>query len=131
MSGKAVPGPAGHFLVGNLLELKKNPTLRLIQISREFGDVVHLRLGPRNLYLLNHPDHIQRILQDNFQNYLKHTRGWRKLAPLFGEGLLTSEGKTWFKQRRLMQPAFHRQRIASFATIMTRAVEEMLESWSH
>jgi cytochrome P450 len=131
MSSNSVPGPVGHPIVGNLIELKRDPTRNLIQLSREFGDVVRLRLGPRTLYFLNHPAHVQHILQDNFQNYLKHTRGWNKLSPLFGEGLLTSDGKSWFGQRRLMQPAFHRHRIATFATIMTQVIEEMLERWSH
>jgi cytochrome P450 len=75
-----------------------------------------------------HPDDIEYILRRNNTNYHKGI-AHQRFKSLLGEGLLTSEGKFWLKQRRLAQPAFHRQRIAGFATTMTNAAASMLEHW--
>src|SRR5215471_7778312 len=80
------------------------------------------------VYFLNHPDLIEAVLVRQYQNLLKD-RVIRNSRWLFGEGLLTSEGETWKRQRRLTQPAFHRERIASYAWIMTQYTEQAVADW--
>jgi cytochrome P450 len=80
-------------------------------------------------HVVSFPEGVKHVLQDNQKNYDKETHGFAKLRSLLGRGLLTSEGDFWLKQRRLMQPAFHRQRLASFAALMVRDTEELMARW--
>ena len=92
-------------------------------------EIVQVRLGVIRLYIVREPEHVKHILVDNNQNYDKQTRAYNALREVLGQGLLTSEGDFWRRQRRIAQPAFHRQRIASFAETMTSVTLSMLESW--
>ncbi len=124
------PGPKGTWLGGNLGEYKRSRLAFLTRCARDYGDVVALRFGPRRVYLVSHPSDIETILVTQNQNYIKHFA--LRLTPLvLGKGLLTSEGDFWLRQRRLIQPAFSRQRIASYAPIMVGAVHELLAGWKH
>jgi cytochrome P450 len=102
----------------------------LCRIAHEHGDVVRWRLGPVTVYLLRHPDAVQRVLVDQHRNYDKKTRGYDALRMFLGNGLLTSEGDFWKRQRRIAQPAFHRQRIADFGRTMVGLTEDMLQRWA-
>ncbi|HVN63092.1 MAG TPA: cytochrome P450 [Candidatus Binataceae bacterium] len=93
-----------------------------------YGDVVKYRFGPLPVYLVAHPDGVKHILQDNHTNYTK-SQDYAFLKVLLGEGLVTSEGALWLRQRRLIQPAFHKQRIEGFSRIMIDETLEMLDSW--
>lgn len=93
------------------------------------GDAVFLRLGPYKATIFRNPEHIKRIFVDNAANYSKQTRGYRKAKLVLGEGLVTSEGELWQRQRRIAQPAFHRQRIAGLADVMVAATEELIAGW--
>ena len=95
---------------------------------RTFGDVVCFRSPPFRSFFLAHPDHIKHVLQDNNHNYVKGVV-IAKLKVLIGEGLFTSEGDFWRRQRRLAQPAFHRQRLAGFVATMTDATAALVERW--
>jgi cytochrome P450 len=111
-------------------ELRRDPIGTFVKVWRQYGDVVHLWLGgPYNGYLLAHPDHVKHVLQDANRNYPKHPYNISKLKSTLGEGLLTSHGDYWLRQRRLMQPAFHRQRLTSLGTMMTDATLAMLAGW--
>ncbi len=125
---KAAPGPRGYPFVGILLQMRRDPLGFLSEAARRYGDVVSLKMGPMQAYLLSHPDHIQHVLQDHHRNYRK-SRFVERVKPFLGEGLATSEGETWKRQRRLAQPAFHRQQIAALARVVTQTVEESLEQW--
>lgn len=129
MSGKLYPpGPRGHLLSGNLPEFRRDRLAFMRACAREFGDVVRLRFGPRRVYLVNHPDLIEDVLVTHNQNFIKHFA--LRLNPVvLGNGLLTSEGEFWRQQRRRIQPAFHRSRLAGFADCMTEYTEQMLDSW--
>ncbi len=122
------PGPRGYPLVGILLRMRKDPLGFLTEAARRYGDVVSLKMGPMQAYLLSHPDHIQHVLQDHHRNYRK-SRFVERVKPFLGEGLATSEGETWKMQRRLAQPAFHRQQIAALASVVTQTVEDTLDQW--
>ncbi len=125
---RIAPGPNTRGVVGDLPAFRRDPLAFFTRGMRVYGDIVRFRAGPRIIHLVTHPDHVQWVLQQNNKNYRK---GWsfRKAKSFIGEGLLTSEGEFWLRQRRLAQPAFHRQRIAEFATLMTDTIARMLEDW--
>ena len=79
--------------------------------ARRFGDVVYFQFGPRRACLISNPADIRHVLQDNARNYHKSPL-YQKLRMFLGDGLLTSEDEFWLRQRRIAQPAFHRQKIA-------------------
>ena len=109
LSERTIPGPKGHFLTGSISEVQQDRLSFLLELAKTYGDIVHLRLGPTSAVLVFHPDGVQHVLQDNHANYTKKTRAFAGLKPLLGNGLLVSDGDFWLRQRRLMQPAFHRQ----------------------
>ena len=88
------------------------------------GDVTRLRFVVLPAHLLAHPDHVRHVLVDHHRNYDKQTKGFDVLRLVLGNGLLTSEGDFWKRQRRIAQPAFHKERIASFGEVMVRAAED-------
>jgi len=122
------PGPEGTYLVGNLLDYARNPLLFLTRCSREYGDVVRLHFPGPPVYLLNGSDHVKHVLVKHNRNFIKG-RYFRQELSFLGRGLLTSEGEFWRRQRRLSQPAFHRQRINAYGEVMVSYAERMLEGW--
>ena len=98
-------------------------------MAQHYGDIVRIRLLFWPAYLVNHPDGVKHILQENQQNYSKDLYTYRILKPLLGQGLVTNDGESWLQQRRLMQPAFHRKRLAAFSTLMTGTTVGMLDQW--
>jgi cytochrome P450 len=104
--------------------------LRLVgTATAKYGDIVRFRLGPQVTHLLNHPDHIAHVLQRRRENYDKQTLSSRHIKRVCGESLLTSNGEFWQRQRKVMQPAFHRDSVAGFAASMGEACEDMLDRW--
>jgi len=108
---------------------RPNPIDYLLASFRTFGDVVCTRAVPFRSLFLVHPDHIKHVLQDNARNYVKGIV-IAKLKVLIGEGLFTSEGDFWRRQRKLAQPAFHRQRLGGFVATMVDATRTMLDRWA-
>ena len=96
--------------------------------AREFGDIFYYRAGWINVYFLNHPDMIEAVLVSQAQHFAKD-KVIQNSRWFLGEGLLTSEGPEWRRQRRLCQPAFHRPRLASYGQTMITYAEEMLATW--
>ncbi len=101
------------------------------EVARDFGDLVRFPMGPWSWYAVFHPTPIQHVLQDHCHNYTKKNRFNDLIKPLTGEGLATSDGDLWRRHRRLLQPAFHRQRLAELATVTTNTTALMLEQWRH
>src|SRR5260370_18987981 len=97
-------------------------------VVREFGGIAGVRVVNFKTIFINHPDLIEEVLVANARMYTKG-RVLRANRHVFGEGLLTSEGDFWLRQRRLAQPAFHRARIASHAATMVKYTERLLEGW--
>src|SRR5438093_13063254 len=122
------PGPRGYPFLGMLPQLRSNPIGVFLDAADRYGDLVHLKAGPYHGYLLSNPDDIKHVLQDNYRNYHKSPL-YERLKDGVGEGLLTSEDAFWLRQRRLAQPAFHRQRVAAMADAMVDSTERMLERW--
>ncbi|CAN5388285.1 hypothetical protein BH23ACT7_BH23ACT7_26100 [soil metagenome] len=125
---RIAPGPRGHFLVGSLPEIRKDNAQTFLDGWREYGDIVRYP-GAFDIYCIAHPDHVKHILQDNHRNYKHPPFLNRKLREIVGDGLVTTEGDYWRSQRRLTQPAFHRQRIATYGTLMTDETALMLDGW--
>jgi cytochrome P450 len=111
-----------------LLAVRRNPTAVFLDAARRHGDVAYLKIGPRRGYLLTNPADVRHVLQDNAANYRKSPL-YDTLRQSLGNGLLTSEGAFWLRQRRIAQPAFHRQRMAALAGVMTDAVREIAADW--
>jgi cytochrome P450 len=127
---KTPPGPPGHFLLGHLPEIRRGPLQFLERLAREYGDIARFRFLNNEGYLLNHPDFIRHVLVENNRNYNKQSFDYQILKPIVGNGLLTSDGDFWLRQRRLIQPSFHKQRIKNFGNIMVESTLEMLERWN-
>jgi cytochrome P450 len=126
---KPPPGPKGHFLLGNLAAVSRDWLGFYSRCAKEYGDVVHLRYVHVPICLLMHPREIEYVLVSNPGNFTK-SADYRALARILGNGLLTNEGKPWQRQRGLIQPAFRRENILSYAPIITRAACRMLDSWT-
>jgi cytochrome P450 len=97
--------------------------------AREYGDLVSARFGPRWVLFANHPDLVEEVLVHQNRKFIKHYR-LRQAKSTLGEGLLTSEGEFWRTQRKLAQPAFHRDRVAAYGRVMVEFTGRLLGSWS-
>ncbi len=122
------PGPKRTIPFSGLLAYRRGPLRFFQNLAQEFGDISYFRLGPQQAFFLNHPDYIKDVLVTNHQNFMKGL-ALQRAKRLLGEGLLTSEGEFHRRQRRLAQPAFHRQRIASYAAVMTDYAAQARERW--
>ena len=128
MRGSRPPGPRGVPGLGSLLAARRDPLGLFTDAARRFGDVVYFKLGPRHAYLITNPADIRHVLQDNARNYHKSPL-YEKLRNFLGDGLLTSEDDLWLRQRRIAQPAFHRQRVAGLASVMADAARRTAVEW--
>ena len=125
---KLPPGPKGSLFLGNTFAYLRDQIGFLTSAVKQYGDIVRLRLGNLTTYILVNPEHIDYVLRTHADNFMKD-KMTRWLIPLVGEGLLTSEGEFWRRQRRLAQPAFQRQQIERYAAVMVERTESMLETW--
>lgn len=122
------PGPRGLPIVGNAPMLWQDPLGNAVRGHRDFGDVVRLEFGPYRYYLVADVDAIKHVLVDNNKNYVK-SRNYQGLKLVLGDGLVTSDGEHWRRQRKLAQPAFLKRRIEAFAAPMVRLAEETAAAW--
>jgi cytochrome P450 len=123
------PGPKGLPILGNLLDFSRDVLRYYGEWSRQYGDIVALRLGSWPAVLLNHPDYVEHVLVENPRNFIKFPFFFRHVGAIFGQGLLTSEGEFWHRQRRLMAPAFAPQRLAAYGEATVRYTGTMLANW--
>ncbi len=123
------PGPKGSLIQGVMPEFNRD-SLAFITLCREYGDVVKMRFLYLTVYFVYHPNDIEYVLSTNAKNFIK-SRSLRSpfFQRLVGKGLLTSEGEFWRRQRRLAQPAFHRQRISAYGEVMVDYANRMLSTW--
>jgi len=124
------PGPKARFPFQFFLEVARNPLAMMIAMSRDYGDIAHYKIGPQHLFFFNHPDLIRDVLVTN-QKIFHKSRGLERAKRLLGNGLLTSEDEFHLRQRRLAQPAFHRQRINAYAATMVDFAERTRSGWHH
>jgi cytochrome P450 len=108
--------------------VRRDPLGFFTHCAKTYGDITGMRYFNFRVFFINHPDYIEDVLVNNARKFHKG-RVLQANKGVFGEGLLTSEGSFWLRQRRLAQPAFHRARIATYAETMVQYTERMLESW--
>jgi cytochrome P450 len=108
--------------------MQQNPLDYFTAMAQEYGDVSGMRIGKFRSLFINHPDLIEDVLVNNSRKYHKG-RILQANKYLFGEGLLTSEGDFWLRQRRLTQPAFHRARVSAYAATMAEYTEQLIATW--
>ncbi|HEV3341116.1 MAG TPA: cytochrome P450 [Pirellulales bacterium] len=113
---------------GPLAAFLRDPLGFQMQARERFGDVVRFHVGPVVTHFLYHPAHVRRVLHENHKNY---PRGWHYglMRRAFGESLTVSEGDFWLRQRRLAQPAFHRQRLSGYAEVMVDSASQLVSRW--
>ena len=128
-NSRRAPGPRGNLLLGSAVALQRDPLAFYTNMAQRYGEVVHTRLLFWPTFLVFHPDGVRHVLQEHHQNYDRNLFLYKGLQPFFGEGLATSSGPSWLQHRRLMQPAFHRSRLAALGTLMTEAIRDMLTGW--
>ena len=126
---RLAPPAEGLPILGVSWAMRQRPLPTMLQLLHRHGDAVYMKLGPYRATLLRNPEHLKRVFVDNADNYTKQTRGYAKARIVLGDGLVTSEGELWQRQRRIATPAFHRQRVASFGPVFTGATEQMLAQW--
>src|SRR2546423_8257068 len=112
------PGPAGNRFFGPAAtESRRDPLGFMTRLARDYGDVCSFRVGFERVFFVNHPDYVREILVNHYGNFLKGG-GKKKSGRFLGEGVLLSEGELHRRRRRMDQQAFHRQRLAAYASGM-------------
>jgi cytochrome P450 len=128
MSGAVLPPGPRLPILGALVGPGRDPLRTFTRYAREYGDLTFFRLGSERCYFINHPAYIKDVLVTHQRNFTK-SRGLERARKLLGDGLLTAEGQTHLRHRRLLQPAFHRDRIASYAQVMIEYATRMTDRW--
>ncbi|HWF62558.1 MAG TPA: cytochrome P450 [Nitrospira sp.] len=123
--------PGGAPLLGHLGEFKKRPLETMSEWWRRHGDALRFRLGPKTLHLFSHPDLAEEILVQQADRFVKvyDPRKPTGLSLVLGNGLVTSSGEVWKRHRRIIQPIFHRSRIATMADRMAQVGEQRIAGW--
>jgi len=123
------PGPKTSLLSALTYRPGRDPLAFFSNLAREYGDLAYLRMGGEHLFIASNPADIKDVLVTHNQNFHK-SRGLERVKILLGEGLLTSEDAFHLRQRRLMQPAFHRDRIAAYAATMVAYADRVRNGWT-
>ena len=129
VDSKSVPGPSSWLPGGSFLAFRRDPLGFFTRTARTYGDIAHFTFGPQQVYLVSHPEWIEDILVTSAKKFKKGV-ALQRAKRLLGEGLLTSEGKAHLRQRRTIQPLFHRQQVQRFAETMVRHAVRWRDSLS-
>ena len=125
-AGRVPPGPPRRETLSLLRKLASDRLGLMAAARDEYGDAVRVTIGPKVLYIFNHPDHAKHVLADNAANYHKGI-GYVEARRALGDGLLTSEGELWRKQRRTIQPVFQHKRVAAQAPVIAAEATRLVE----
>ena len=106
--------PSGRLL-GHYRAFRDDDLGLMMDTFQRYGDVARLRIGYQKVVFLANPADVKQVLIDQHSSFSKQTRGYNVLRKFLGQGLVTSEGDFWRRQRRIAQPAFHRKRLAALA----------------
>ena len=128
MPQRLPPGPSDWFFgLGQIRQMQADPLGYFQHLQRAYGDIVCTRIGPYRDYVFYHPDQVREFLVTKNKSFHKMTRIRNIIARLTGNGLITSEGDTWLRQRRLVQPAFHPNRFDHYAAIAVTCSQGFVE----
>jgi cytochrome P450 len=127
-AARTPPGPKGHWLLGNLGDLRRDRIGFYERLARDYGDVAAFRAGPYRIVLVSRADLIEQVLVTENRKFHKNDL-LQLLRPALGNGLLLSEGDFWLRQRRLAQPAFHAERVRGYGTLMVELTTVLTDRW--
>src|SRR5215207_1845782 len=126
---KIIPGPRGLLLLGVMPEMVRDMLGLFTKTAREFGGIAQFKLLNSTYFLITNPDYVKYILQDNYKNYIRG-RSVENGRVLLGNGLPLIDGDFWLRERRLLQPAFHRERLGTLADTITAVIDTFMQDWS-
>lgn len=127
---KTIPGPRGLPILGVMPEMVSDMLGLFTKTSREFGGIAQFKLLNSTYFLITNPDYVKYILQDNYKNYIRG-RSVETGRVLLGNGLPLIDGDFWLRERRLLQPAFHRERLAALTSTASSVIESFIQNWEH
>ena len=128
--GRTYPAaPTGNFLLGNMRDFQRDPMGFLLDAFHTYGDLFSFRIGPNRIFVVSRAELIQDVLVKQASKIRKADFNRGLLSRFLGQGILTSDGDFHRSQRRLVQPAFHSQRIQNYANVMVRYAQDMMDSW--
>ncbi len=128
MKGKKIPGPKNILFSKELRLIKDQPLAFLEHLNKNFPGITHIKALHLNIVFVTDPKYIRFVLQTNQKHYVKSAI-YNKLKLILGDGLVTSEGDLWKRQRKLIQPSFHKQTIYNLFDTMLGSTNEMMEEW--
>ena len=123
------PGPTTRKMFSYLLRARKDPAGFLVDMQKKYGDVVQFPLPILPVYLVSHPEDVDRVMRVNARNYGKKTIQYDNLALVTGDGLLAADTPSWKRQRKLIQPAFHHEAIMRVGPDTVLVTDRMLNKW--
>lgn len=121
------PGLPGWLGLSAVRRLETDPLEFMQEVRERFGDVASMRIMGTRVVLVSHPDGVRQVLQDNHTIFTKQNSDYRLLARVLGQGLVTSDGEFWRRQRRMIQPAFHKEKVRGFGTLMSKEASASAE----
>src|SRR5688500_508036 len=125
---KSIPGPRGLPLLGVMPEMVSDMLGLFTRTAREYGGISQFKLLNATYLLVTNPEYVKYILQDNYKNYIRG-RSVETGRVLLGNGLPLIDGDFWLRERRLLQPAFHRERLGKLATTVSGVIDSFLQDW--
>lgn len=125
---KSIPGPRGLPLLGVMPEMVSDMLGLFTKTAREYGGITQFKLLNSTYLLVTNPDYVKYILQDNYRNYIRG-RSVETGRVLLGNGLPLIDGDYWLRERRLLQPAFHRERLGTLAASVRDVIDSFLQTW--
>jgi cytochrome P450 len=125
---RVAPGPEGELLLGRLSKFRRDPLRMLLELQREYGELVRVRLGPHLVHQVTDPAAIRTLLHEHDARY-RRGRFYSRFRLFFGRGMLTTDRDAWRMRRRQSQPFFHRQRLEAGAPVITECTAAMLDRW--
>lgn len=123
------PGPSGPQMLRAIRTIRSDALGFLEQMARDYGPVVQFPIPSPPTYLVSDPEAVRRVLVTHARDYDKETIQYRSLSLVTGEGLLTTSGEVWRRQRRMVQPAFHHEVLEGVVGHAARATEELISRW--
>ena len=125
---KTIPGPRGLPLLGVMPEMISDMLGLFTNTAREYGGIAQFKLLNKSYLLVTNPDYVKYILQDNYRNYIRG-RSVETGRVLLGNGLPLTDGDFWLRERRILQPAFHRERLGKLANVITNVIDIFTQDW--
>ena len=125
---KSIPGPRGLPILGVMPEMVNDMLGLFSRTAREYGGITQFKLLNSTYLLVTNPDYVKYILQDNYKNYIRG-RSVETGRVLLGNGLPLIDGDFWLRERRLLQPAFHRERLGKLATTVSVVIDSFVQAW--